>query len=133
MSLPMSIISFYLHSSIFKYFHFSSLFTLNLQSFLFKNKSISTITQREVKYNAFILSSFINCLALFFVVLFFAHPQINNRIFSACPVFYFFCTDEILKLATRRRFYFRGFLILVFFIVFSILSCLLQVGSYGFA
>jgi Gpi18-like mannosyltransferase len=78
-----------------------------------------------------ILSSFINFFVNFIVLVLFAHPQINNRALTANPLLYIYCADEIIKFAQNKSV--QGFFIISFFVVFSVLSCIMQTGSYGFA
>jgi hypothetical protein len=79
-------------------------------------------------YSQFVLFLlFINYVANFLVVLLFAHPQINNRMLTCNPLLYIYCVDEIFKRSKKREFIFA------FFAFFSVLSCLMQSGSYGFA
>jgi hypothetical protein len=131
----MNILSLLLFMAIFRYFNFKSLLHLNIKQFLFKNveNEGSTVNNRLAYYNSFILASTINYFAIFLVILFLAHPQINNRMLSTCPLIYFYASDEVIKFCRSPSFYWKGFFVLSFFITFSIISCIMQVGSYGFA
>ena len=56
--------------------------------------------------------------------------QYHNQYIS-----YLFISDEVIDFLENNHDgnYKRGFAILLFFITFSILGCIMQVGAYGFA
>ena len=149
LSIPMNICSGYVIYKLFNYFDFKNLlYYFNLTKFLFKKKPFENyknkikndnnnleITKKanelDIVYNLYVLSGFINFLVLYLVLIFIAHPQINNRLLSGCPLLYLFLIDDILDYLEGKSKI--GLFIILFFLSFSILSCLMQVGSYGFA
>ena len=155
LSLPMNILSIYIIYKIIDYFNFPALIKrLNIGEFFTKNnmyyhyeelkdnekehahaKHREKIYLREMILNSFILGGGINFIANFLIIALIAHPQINNRLLSGCPILYLLISDDIIDFIENNKTgnYRRGFLILLFFISFSILGCIMQVGSYGFA
>ena len=121
------------------YFDFNSLITkFNIPQFLLKNKPYHKHDKEgnhneieNLRLNSFILSSLVNLIVLVFVLIFIAHPQINNRLISGCPIIYLILSDDIISFIKNKSI--KGFLIILFFVTFSLLSCLMQVGCYGFA
>ena len=87
----------------------------------------------DIKLNIFILGAEINLLLMEIVLIFMAHPQINNRLLSGCQIIYYSISDEVIDFIKNGQYSKRGLFILLFFISFSILSCIMQVGCYGFA
>ena len=67
--------------------------------------------------------------------MFIAHPQINNRILSGCPILYLIICDDVLDFMenNKKGNYKKGKAIVLFFFCFALLGCIMQVGSYGFA
>ena len=139
LALPMNICVFYILYKCFIYFDFYSLITkFNITQFLLKNKPYHKYDKEgnhseieNIKLNSFILSSLVNLIVLVFVLIFIAHPQINNRLISGCPIIYLILSDDIISFIKNKSI--KGFLIILFFVTFSLLSCLMQVGCYGFA
>lgn len=147
LGLPMNILSIYIIWKVISYFNFKSLLCFDLERFMFANKlsdkekqtnqinikAYGKLTETDIIYNTFLLGAFINYFVLFIVVLLLAHPQINNRQMAACPLLYLISSEEVSLYIKSGRLYLKGFLIIVFFITFSVLGCIMQVGSYGFA
>ena len=139
LALPMNLCVFYIVYKCINYFDFNSLITkFNIPAFLLKNKPFHKHNKNgfdneieNIKLNSFILGSLINLILLDFVLIFIAHPQINNRLISGYPIIYLILSDDIISFIKEKSL--KGFIILLFFITFSLLSCLMQVGSYGFA
>ena len=159
LALPMNILSIYVLYKIYKYFNFPELFkTFNFGEFFMNkttyNDSISLkehehngddcnnktghreiIFKKNVILNSFVIGGGINFLANFLILVFIAHPQINNRLLSGCPILYLFIYDDVVDFLENNKNgnYKKGFAILLFFVTFSILGCIMQVGAYGFA
>ena len=96
-------------------------------------KEQRAMLMNDIKLNTFILGAEINLLFMEIVLIFMAHPQINNRLLAGCPIIYYFISDDVIDFIKNGQHSKRGLLILVFFVSFSILSCIMQVGCYGFA
>ena len=156
LALPMNVLSLYILYKIYNYFDFSELKVFNIGKFLMyktsyndeillknndddnHNKSTShreIIYKKNVILNSFIIGGGINYLANFLILVFIAHPQINNRLLSGCPILYLFVSDDVFDylLNNKNGNYKKGFAILLFFVTFSIVGCIMQVGAYGFA
>ena len=150
LSIPMNIVAAYIAYKAITYFDFPQLlFKFNLFKFLLKNqfynekktkgtkievKEVSNPSyDDDVRLNSFILSGLIHLLLMMFVLICMAHPQINNRLLAGCPIIYYFLSEEMETFIKSGKIYMRGLLILIFYISFSFLSCIMQVGSYGFA
>ena len=159
LAFPMNFLSLYILYKIYNYFDISGLIKeFNFGKF-FMNKTIyndsislkghehennncenkeghgEIVYRKNVILNSFIIGGGINYLANFLILIFLAHPQINNRLLSGCPILYLFISDEVIDFLENNHDgnYKRGFAILLFFITFSILGCIMQVGAYGFA
>jgi Gpi18-like mannosyltransferase len=159
LALPMNILSLYILYKIYNYFDISGLIKeFNFGKF-FMNKTIyndsillkghehenhncenkeghgEIIYRKNVILNSFIIGGGINYLANFLILVLLAHPQINNRLLSGCPILYLFISDEVIDFLENNRDgnYKKGFAILLFFMTFSILGCIMEVGAYGFA
>ena len=153
LALPMNILSIYVLYKIYNYFDFSELIKeFNLGKFFIHNTIYEdtnilnhnirehyslekNIYRNNITTNAFILGGGLNYLVNFLILVFIAHPQINNRLLSGCPILYLaICKDVIDFIENNKKGnYKKGFAILLFFISFAILGCIMQVGSYGFA
>ena len=151
LAFPMNICAIYILYKIYGYFDFKALLkNFDVRSFLMKENLFEeyTITKKEestsskeylykknIILNSFILGGGLNFAVMFFVLVLIAHPQINNRLLSGCPIIYVFLCLDIKDFMddNKNGNYWKGFLCLLFFICFSILSCVMQVGSYGFA
>ena len=155
LALPMNILSLYIFYKIYNHFDFSELIKgFNFGKFFMYNEIYNdakllkdhddcedksshreTIYRKNVILNSFIIGGGINYLANFLIIAFLAHPQINNRLLSGNPILYLFICDDIADFIqnNKKGNYKIGFAILLFFIVFSILGCIMQVGAYGFA
>lgn len=149
LALPMNILALVMIVNIFKYFNFNFLFKLKLDKFFFYEKCCENESQenhlhsenththqhskRDLYYNTFIFVSFLHFLVNFFIVVFIAHPQINNRVYPTCPILFFYCADEVVTFCISKKTHKTGLYILIFFTVFSILGCIMQTGGYGFA
>jgi uncharacterized membrane protein YhaH (DUF805 family) len=97
------------------------------------DKEQKVMLMNDIKLNTFILGAEINLLFMVIILIFMAHPQINNRLLSGCPIIYYFISDEVIDFIKNGQYSKKGLLVLLFFISFSILSCIMQVGCYGFA
>lgn len=158
LALPMNILSLFILYKIFNHFDFKELFKeFDFGKFFMKNTSYNDAislkdhdhnnncenktSHREIIYkknvilNSFIIGGGINYLANFLILVFLAHPQINNRLLTGCPILYLFICDDIIDFIENNQSgnYKKGFAILLFFITFSIIGCIMQVGAYGFA
>ena len=153
LALPMNILSIYVLYKIYNYFDFSELIKeFNLGKFFIHNTIyedtnifnhsnhehrdvVKNIYRNNITTNAFIIGGGLNYLVNFLIVVFIAHPQINNRLLSGCPILYLAICDDVIDFMenNKKGNYKKGFAILLFFISFSILGCIMQVGSYGFA
>ena len=152
----MNVLSLYILYKIYNYFDFSELKVFNIGKFLMYKTSYNdeillknndddnhnkNTSHREIVYkknvilNSFIIGGGINYLANFLILVFIAHPQINNRLLSGCPILYLFISDDVLDYLMNNKDgnYKKGFAILLFFVTFSIVGCIMQVGAYGFA
>ena len=159
LAFPMNILSLYILYKIYDYFDVSELIKeFNFGKF-FMSKTIyndsiilkdhehendhcenkgshrEIIYKKNVILNSFIIGGGINYLANFLILVFLAHPQINNRLLSGCPILYFFLSDDVIDFLENNHEgnYKKGFAILLYFVTFSILGSIMQVGSYGFA
>ena len=96
---------------------------------------IKNIYKINVTTNAFIIGGGLNFLVNFLILVFIAHPQINNRILTACPILYLAICDDVIDFMenNKKGNYKRGFAILLFFGSYALLGCIMQVGAYGFA
>jgi Gpi18-like mannosyltransferase len=141
LSLPMNLLACMIIFNFVKSFNWKHFMKLKLDKFFVPNLGNNlidetenpNITKRDILYSSFIISSFINLLVNLLIVIFIAHPQINNRVYSTSPILYFYCADEIFKFSLTTKLNLKGMYIIIFFAVFSILGCIMQVGSYGFA
>lgn len=79
----------------------------------------------------FFIFTFVNFLANFIVVSTIANVQIINRIATSNPILYIFCSDYILKYKNQNIIY--GKFILIIFLSFSIIGCIMHCASYGYA
>ena len=135
-----NILGLYIIYKSFSLFNYKELFKFNLINFLIlkkedndkkNNKSIQKIKDNEIKRNAFILGGIINFFILFVTILIIAYVAINNRLYSGHPLFYFWLVEDVYEyIQTGKNL--KGFLIILFFISFSFVSCLFQVGSFDF-
>lgn len=135
LSLPMNICSCYILIKGFKRFDFKALLKkFDVFNFLVKEKSDNQSLVEIVTLKSFILGGIIYLVLLMMVLIFMAHPQINNRLISGTPILYYFLSEEIENfLESSQKGSIKGFLVLIFFVSFSLLSCVMQVGQYGFA
>ena len=153
LSIPMNILGLYVLYKIYSYFNFGELLPeFNFgKFFMYKNlyqgkiyskheenghfNEIKNIYKINVTTNAFIIGGGLNFLVNFLILVFIAHPQINNRILTACPILYLAICDDVIDFMenNKRGNYKRGFAILLFFGSFALLGCIMQVGAYGFA
>ena len=155
LAFPMNILSLYILYKIYSYFDFSELIiSFNFGKFFMNNNSYNDaislkdndncddksshrdiIYKKNVILNSFIIGGGLNFLANFLILVFLAHPQINNRLLSGCPILYLFICDDVIDFIenNKKGNYKKGFAIMIFFITFSILGCIMQVGAYGFA
>ena len=159
LAFPMNILSLYIIYKIYKYFDFPELIkSFNFGQF-FMNKTTyndsmllkendhnedncsnksghrEAIYKKNVILNSFIIGGVINYIANFLILVFIAHPQINNRLLSGSPILYLFICDDVIDYLDNNRNgnYKKGFSIILFFVIFSIIGCIMQVGAYGFA
>ena len=157
LAFPMNILSLFILYKIYDYFDFGELIKeFNFGKFFMKNTSYNDAislkdhdnnnwenktSHREVIYrknvilNSFIIGGGINYLANFLILVFLAHPQINNRLLTGCPILYLLICDDVIDFIENKKEgnYKKGFAILLFFVTFSIMGCIMQVGAYGFA
>ena len=159
LAFPMNILSIYILYKIYNYFDFSELIKeFNFGKFFMYNNTYNDAislkeheqgqedcenkgNHREIIYkknvilNSFIIGGGINYLANFLILVFLAHPQINNRLLSGSPILYLFICDDIIDFFENNHNgnYKKGLAILLFFVIFSLLGCIMQVGAYGFA
>jgi len=159
LAFPMNILSLYIIYKIYKYFDFPELIkSFNFGQF-FMNKTTyndsmllkendhnedncsnksghrEAVYKKNVILNSFIIGGGINYIANFLILVFIAHPQINNRLLSGSPILYLFICDDVIDYLDNNRNgnYKKGFAIILFFVTFSIIGCIMQVGAYGFA
>ena len=99
------------------------------------NEAIKNSYRNTITTNAFIIGGGLNYLVNFLILVFIAHPQINNRLLSGSPILYLFICDDVIDFIenNRKGNYKKGLFILLFFISFALLGCIMQVGAYGFA
>ena len=153
LALPMNILSIYVLYKIYNYFDFSELIKeFNLGKFFMKNiiyenaglinhnnndhnNVIKNFYRSSIVSNAFIIGGGLNYLINFLILILIAHPQINNRLLSGCPILYLIICEDVIDYIenNKKGNYKKGFIILLFFISFALLGCIMQVGSYGFA
>jgi Gpi18-like mannosyltransferase len=141
LGLPMNLLAIMIIFNFVKSYGWKNLMKLKIDKFLVPNLGNNlidetenpSITRREILHSSFIISSFINFFINFLIVVFIAHPQINNRVYATSPILFFYCADEVLKFSISTKLNLKGLFIIIFFAVFSILGCIMQVGSYGFA
>ena len=159
LALPMNILTLYVLYKLYKYFNFSELIPeFNLGKFFMynniyeekillyngdkdkdkqhdKHKHIKNLYRNYLTSNAFILGGGLNFLVNFLILVFIAHPQINNRLLSGCPILYLAISEDVIDYLenNKKGNYYKGYSILIFFISFAILGCIMQVGAYGFA
>ena len=131
---------FYIVFKSFSLFNYKELYKLNLINFLISkkddkenknNKFIQKITDDEIKRNAFILGGIINFFILFVTVLIIAYITISNRLYCGHPLLYFWLVEDVYEYIQTGKNK-KGFLIILFFITFSFVSCLFQIGSFDF-
>lgn len=79
----------------------------------------------------FFLFTFVNFILNFILVVFFAHTQIINRVLTTNPLLYFFCCEKVYEYKIKNSK--SGKFILIIFISYSIIGCVMQPGGYGFA
>lgn len=79
----------------------------------------------------FFLFTFVNFIFNFILVIFFAHTQIINRVLTTNPLLYFFCCEKVYEYKIKNSK--SGKFILIIFISYSIIGCVMQPGGYGFA
>ena len=146
--MPMIFISFVFIVSFIKMLDFKKIKILSLDKIIiFENhreyndhscKRESNIKQKSENENEknkikeiFYLFAFTNFLANFLVVSTIANIQIINRVLTANPILYFFCSDKLIdyKINDSKI----GKFILIIFISYSIIGCVMQPSSYGFA
>jgi Gpi18-like mannosyltransferase len=153
LAIPMNILSLYIFYKIYNYFNFSELIKeFNFGKFFMHNsiyESKALLNHNDIRHNevvkntyrnsittnAFIIGGGLNYLVNFLILVFIAHPQINNRLLSGCPILYLFICEDVIDFIenNKKGNYKKGFAILLFFISFAILGCIMQVGAYGFA
>ena len=153
LALPMNILSLYVFYKLYNYFNFSELITeFNFGKFFIHNsiyedallsnhnnnahqQAIKNVYRNNISANAFIIGGGLNYLINFLILVFIAHPQINNRLLTACPILYLAISGDIIDFIenNKKGNYKKGLAIFIFFINFAILGCIMQVGSYGFA
>ena len=156
LALPMNILSLYVLNKLYHYFNFPELISeFNLGKFfvtntIYEDKILlhhdehdkhdlhahsKNFYRNSITSNAVILGGGLNYLFNFLVLVFMAHPQINNRLLSSCPILYLAISRDVIDFLenNRKGNYYEGFAILFFFITFALLGCIMQVGAYGFA
>ena len=153
LSIPMNILSLYILYKIYNYFDFSILIKeFNFGKFFIHNsiyedkilsrhdnnqhnEAIKNTYRNTIITNAFIIGGGLNYLVNFLILVFIAHPQINNRLLSGSPILYLFICDDVIDFIenNRKGNYKKGLFILLFFISFALFGCIMQVGAYGFA
>ena len=74
-------------------------------------------------------------MSIFLILIFIEHPQINNKISTEYTALYFVICDGIINLMKKNKKdnYTKGFGILIFFWIYSLLEYIMQVGVYGFS
>jgi Gpi18-like mannosyltransferase len=88
----------------------------------------------HIQRKSFYLCGVVNFIINVAIIVLIAHPQINNRFYTTCPIVYLYCSEEIFKYTSpKERQSKTGIFIITFFLFFSILGCIMHVGSYGFA
>lgn len=154
MALPMIIISFYLIVKVSKSFELKNLLKLKLQK-IFNHEDIDLNiyenfaclhsdnnkeeNEKEEKIQKnfihlreiFYLFSFVNFFVNFFLVVFFAHPQIINRVITCNPLLYFFFADKIFEFINKKNKV--GKYVLISFLILGVVGCVMYPGVYGFA
>ena len=153
LALPMNILSLYVLYKIYHYFDFGELYKeFNFGNFFMKNtlyednmiykhnehehqEVVKNSYRNNITTNAFVIGGGLNYLINFLILVFIAHPQINNRILSGCPILYLIICDDVLDFMenNKKGNYKKGKAIVLFFFCFALLGCIMQVGSYGFA
>ncbi len=122
--------------------NFSSIKVLNLNNMINDDNLLNTsnsqkeVCERQSSHisirKIFYLFTLINFIANFIVVTTIANFQIVNRILTANPIIYVLCSDEVLLYKSNKNNK-LGKYILIVFIIYSILGCVMQPGSYGYA
>ena len=153
LSIPMNILSIYVLYKIYHYFDFGELYKeFNFRKFfMFKSiyednmiynhnehehhEVVKNSYRNNITTNAFIIGGGLNYLINFLILVFIAHPQINNRILSGCPILYLTICSDVMDFMDKNKNgnYKKGKAIVLFFFSFALLGCIMQVGSYGFA
>jgi Gpi18-like mannosyltransferase len=140
LALPILSIALLLIINLLKRYRFKSLVhEFNLTKFFnIEIESVSSVDKektlkKQIEKEAFYFSSLINFIANFLILLFFAHPQISNRVLTSSPLLYIYCSDEVIKFVNLKRFYLKGFSTICVFLVVSGIGCIMYTGSYGFA
>ena len=87
--------------------------------------------EKENNREIFFIFTFVNYVANFLIVSLIANVQIINRIATSNPILFIYCSEFIMKYNKREdRF---GKFILIVFVSYSILGCIMHCASYGYA
>jgi len=82
---------------------------------------------REIFY----IFSLANFIVNFLVVFLIANIQIINRVITSNPLIYVFCSEVLVNYKNSNNGF--GKFVLIIFIAFSIVGCIMQSASYGYA
>lgn len=98
----------------------------------FNEKEIHNfLFEKEKNREIFFIFTFTNYLANFLIVSLIANVQIINRVATSNPIIFIFCSEYILRFIKQKDK--LGKFILIIFISYSIVGCIMHCASYGYA
>jgi len=87
--------------------------------------------EKENNREIFFIFTFVNFIANFLIVVLIANIQIINRVSTSNPILFIYCSDLIMEYKKHKNPF--GKFILVVFISYSIIGCIMHCASYGYA
>lgn len=86
---------------------------------------------KEKNREIFLIFTFVNFLANFLIVFLIANIQIINRVSTSNPFLYVYCSEFIMEFKKQKNPF--GKFILIIFISYSVVGCIMHCASYGYA
>jgi len=88
-------------------------------------------TEKKKNREIFFLFTLVNYVANFLIIILIANIQIINRVATCNPILFIYCSELIMKYKKQQNR--LGKFMLIVFISYSIIGCIMHSGSYGYA